>query len=378
VNEEKKFWVGFNLVKGIGSARMRALLDFFGSAEPAWQATLDDLQQAGLSLRLAEGVERVRTSALLENTLEQIERAGIEVLTWDDPGYPRRLKETTQPPPLIYLRGELIEADCWAVAVVGTRRVSAYGRQVSEEIARSLAQNGIVVVSGLARGVDSIAHTTALAHSGRTLAVLGSGVDQIYPPEHNKLAERIIQSGAVISDYPPGTAPEAANFPPRNRLISGLSQAVIVVEAGEKSGALITAAFAVEQGRPVFAVPGSVYAPQSQGANRLIQSGAKIYLGIQDVLNALNFTQVKQQQQARVVLPANSAEAQLYALLGREPIHVDEILARLVSQQSDLPIEQVSAALTLMELKGLVRQVGGMRYIAVFEHGEPYQTHSLS
>ncbi len=227
-------------------------------------------------------------------------------------------------------------------------------------------------------GLISIAHNTALANSGRTLAVLGSGVDQIYPPEHYKLAEQIIQYGAVISDYPPGTAPDAANFPPRNRLISGLSQAVIVVEAGEKSGALITAAFAAEQGRPVFAVPGYLYAPQSRGANHLISSGAHIYLQIQDVLQTLNFTQVIQQHQARIVLPANTAEAQLYAMLGREPIHVDEILAKLLSQQSDLPIEQVSATLTLMELKGLVRQVGGMRYIAVFEHGEPYQINSPS
>lgn len=378
MNEEKKFWVGFNLVKGIGSTRMRALLDFFGSAESAWHASLEDLQQAGLSLRLAEGLQQVRNSPLLDETWREIERKDIQVLTWDDPLYPRRLKETGQPPPLIYLRGELKQEDAWAVGVVGTRRVSAYGRQVTEEIARALALNGIVVVSGLARGVDSIAHNVALANSGRTLAVLGSGVDQIYPPEHQKLAERIIQSGAVISDYPPGTAPESANFPPRNRLISGLSQAVIVVEAGEKSGALITAAFAAEQGRPVFAVPGYLYAPQSQGANRLIRSGARIYLEIQDVLQTLNLTQVKQQHQARVALPADTAEAQLYAMLGREPIHVDEILAKLVSQQSSLPIEQVSATLTLMELKGLVRQVGGMRYIAVFEHGEPYQIHSPS
>ena len=172
--------------------------------------------------------------------------------------------------------GAITTEDQWAVAVVGTRRITAYGRQVAEEIARGLVQNGVTVVSGLARGVDAVAHQSALKNGGRTLAVLGSGVDNIYPPEHRKLADEINQSGAIISDYPPGTPPDSANFPPRNRIISGLAQAVIVVEAGEKSGALITAAFAAEQGRDVFAVPGYLYAPQSLGTNRLIHDGARI------------------------------------------------------------------------------------------------------
>jgi DNA processing protein len=225
----------------------------------------------------------------------------------------------------------------------------------------------VTVVSGLARGVDGLAHQSALRRGGRTLAVLGSGVDQIYPPEHRRLASEIEQNGAVISDYPPGTQPEALNFPPRNRIIAGLSRAVVVVEAGVKSGALITTAFAVEQGREVFAVPGNLYAPQSVGTNMLIRQGAMIYLNVPDLLEQLNLQQIGQQQTARAVLPANAEEARLMAILNRQPQHVDEIRAL-----ADLPIEQVSAALTMMELKGLARQVGGMRYVAAFEAQAEY------
>jgi DNA processing protein len=198
--------------------------------------------------------------------------------------------------------------------------------------------------------------------------VLGSGVDRIYPPEHRRLAEQIIEHGALISDYPPGTSPDSANFPPRNRIISGLARAVIIVEAGKTSGALITAAFAAEQGREVFAVPGSIYAPQSLGANLLIQQGARPYLNCQDVLEILNMVQVSEQRTVRSVLPGDAVEARLYSLLGNEPLHVDEI-----GQQTDLPIEKISSTLVIMELKGLVRQVGGMQYIAVREASEPYE-----
>jgi DNA processing protein len=367
LDDQKKYWVGFNLVKGIGSARMRSLLNAFGNAENAWNAPVEALENAGISAHLAENVSKLRSGGILDLAWENIQKKEIQVLTWDDADYPRRLKEIDQPPPVLYVRGQLLEADQWAVAIVGTRRITAYGRQVSEEIASQLAQNGVCVVSGLARGVDSLAHNAALKNNGRTLAVLGNGVDQIYPPEHRKLAEEIIQNGALISDYPPGTAPEATNFPPRNRIISGLSQAVIVVEAGEKSGALITAAFAADQGREVFAVPGYLYAPQSKGTNSLIHEGAHIFLGVKDILETLNLTQVDQFRSARTALPADATETRLYNLLGREALHVDEI--RL---QSNLPIEQVTSTLTLMELKGLVRQVGSMRYIAIYEQAADY------
>jgi DNA processing protein len=215
-------------------------------------------------------------------------------------------------------------------------------------------------VSGLARGVDAEAHKACLAAGGRTLAVLGSGVDQIYPPEHRQLAERIIASGGLISDYAPGTPPDGVNFPPRNRIISGLSIAVIVVEAGDHSGALITAEFAAEQGRDVFAVPGTITAPKSVGCNRLIQQGARPLLSVDDVLEALDLTSVSQQRAVRSALPKDEVESKLLSILSKEPLHVDDIRA-----QAEMPIEKVSATLALMELKGMVRQVGGMQYVAV-------------
>ncbi len=347
---------------------MRRLLDFFGSAQLAWQANDTDLQEAGLSARHIAALDLVRHSDVLDKTWNRILNEKIQVLIWEDTQYPRRLKEIDHPPPVLYFSGSLEEVDQWAVAVVGTRRVTAYGRQVTEEIGQRLAQNSVTVVSGLARGVDALAHQAALKNGGRTIAVLGCGVDQIYPPEHRNLARQIIDSGCLVSDYPPGTPPEAANFPPRNRIISGLSQAVIVVEASEKSGALITAAFAAEHGREVFAVPGYIYAPQSRGTNNLIRAGGHLFMGIDDVLKSLQMTEISMQKAARTLLPGNADEAVLYTLLGNEPIHVDEIQERI-----DMPVEQVSAMLTLMELKGLVRQVGSMRYIAVYENQADYE-----
>jgi DNA processing protein len=303
----------------------------------------------------------------LEKYMAQVAAQGISILTWEDDLYPVRLKEIDQPPPVLYVRGALTTEDSWAVAVVGTRRVSAYGRQVTEELASFLAANGVTVVSGLARGVDAIAHQSALKAGGRTIAVLGCGVDRIYPPEHTQLAEKMIASGALLSDYASGTPPEASNFPPRNRIISGLSMAVVVVEAGETSGALITAQFAVDQGREVFAVPGNILAPQSKGTNRLIQQGAHPLLSARDVLEALNLTRVSEQRLVRKVLPADNVEAQVLNVLTHEPLHVDEI-----RNQTGLPIERVSATLVMMELKGMVRQVGGMNYVAVREEQAEY------
>ncbi len=278
-----------------------------------------------------------------------------------------RLRQIDQPPPVLYTIGELTPQDEWAVAIVGTRKATHYGQQAAEETAAFLAQNGVTVVSGLARGIDSIAHRAALDAGGRTIAVLGSGVDRIYPAENRNLAQTMSSRGAVISDYPLGTPPEAGNFPPRNRIIAGLSIAVVVVEAGERSGASITANYALEQGREVFAVPGNIYSPQSKGTNRLIRNGAHPLLAPEDLLEVLNLTMVTEHQKARIVLPANAVEAAIFEALGHEPIHVDQI-----GQQAKLPIEQVSAALTMMELKGMVRQVGGMRYVAVREAQAAY------
>jgi DNA processing protein len=366
---DKRYWIGFNLIKGIGAVRMQALIRHFGELENAWNAAPIDLARAGLGLKLIERIVQARKNIDLEKLWAKIEAQGIRILTWDDEAYPQRLKEIDQPPPVLYVRGEYLPDDLYAVGIVGTRRVTAYGRQITEELSSYLAANGITVVSGLARGVDAIAHQTVVKAGGRTIGVLGSGVDKIYPPEHRALAEKMMAQGAIVSDYAPGTPPDASNFPPRNRIISGLSLAVVVIEAGETSGALITAEFAAEQGREVFAVPGSILAPQSKGTNKLIQNGALPLLSVNDLMQALDLTRMGEQKAARKTIPADETEARLMNVLGEEPLHVDEI-----RNQAELPIEKVSATLALMELKGMVRQVGGMNYVAVREVQSDYST----
>jgi len=367
LDDLRRYWVAWNLVKGIGAVRFRALLNAFGDPKSAWEASPEALRAAGLSEKLSANVAKLRAQVALDKAWEQIQSRDIQVLTWDDEAYPRRLKEIDQPPPVLYLRGSLLAEDEWAVAIVGTRRATTYGRQVAHELSSVLARNGVTVVSGLARGVDSIAHQAAVNTGGRTIAVMGTGVEQIYPPENRRLAEQIMQQGALVSDYPLGTPPDGVNFPPRNRIISGLALAVVVVEAGLTSGALITASFAAEQGRDVFAIPGNINAPQSQGTNRLIQDGAIPLLNPQQVLEALNLTMISEHRTARRVLPTDPIEKQVYQVLSSEPLHVDEIRMR-----ANMPIEQVSATLALMELKGMVRQVGGMNYVAVREQAQDY------
>ena len=367
--DEKAYWIGFNLVKGVGAVRLQGLLDFFGNLEMAWNAPYDALRQAGLSEKIVEQFLVLRKQVDLSRIMERIDQAGIRVFTWNDEDYPRRLREIDQSPPVLYCQGTIEPEDEWAVAIVGTRRISAYGRQVTQELSAFLARRGVTVVSGLARGVDALAHQTAIQNGGRTFAILGSGVDKIYPPEHRKLAQEISERGAVISDYAPGTPPDGSNFPPRNRIISGLTLATVVIEAGETSGALITANFAANQGRDVFAVPGSIYAPQSIGTNRLMQDGARPLLKMDDVLESLNLQNIFEKQTARRVLPGDEVEARLLKCLSREPLHIDEI-----SANSGLSIDKVSATLVMMELKGMVQQVGGMNYVSIQEPNEDYRT----
>ncbi len=365
--DDRAYWVGLNLVKGIGAARFAALLTHFGTPKAAWEAPAQQLRDIGFPSPVVKSLLEVRDQVDLEQVWAQILEKDINLIVLEDDAYPMRLRQIDQPPPVLYTIGELTPQDEWAVAIVGTRKATHYGQQAAEETAAFLAQNGVTVVSGLARGIDSIAHRAALDAGGRTIAVLGSGVDRIYPAENRNLAQTMSSRGAVISDYPLGTPPEAGNFPPRNRIIAGLSIAVVVVEAGERSGASITANYALEQGREVFAVPGNIYSPQSKGTNRLIRNGAHPLLAPEDLLEVLNLTMVTEHQKARIVLPANAVEAAIFEALGHEPIHVDQI-----GQQAKLPIEQVSAALTMMELKGMVRQVGGMRYVAVREAQAAY------
>lgn len=367
VDDPRLYYVGFSFVKGIGSVRVSNLLETFGDLTTAWYATPENLEKAGLGPKLIRNIIAVRTQISLDEVGKRLKNLEIKYVTWDDPEYPKRILETNQPPPVLFFRGNLLSDDDWAVAVVGTRKATSYGKQVTTEMTEILAKSGVTIVSGLARGIDTVSHISALNAGGRTIAVLGSGIDQIYPPENSKLVEKIVSNGAIISDYPPGTPPDSANFPPRNRIISALSRAVIVVEAGENSGALITAAFAAEQGREVFSVPGGIYAPQSKGTNRLIQQGARLLVKATDVLEVLNLTQIGEYKNARSTLPSDPTEAKLFTLLTQEPKNVDEI-----KQQADLPIDQIMATLTLMELKGFVRQVGGMSYIAIRETPSEY------
>jgi DNA processing protein len=364
---EIRYWIGFNKVSGIGAARLRALLDYFGDLEIAWRAHTHDLKQAGLDRRSIANLVQARERLDLEAEVERVQKAGIQLLTWNDTNYPPNLHQIYNAPPVLYVRGQLKDQDEWAVAIVGTRRASVYGKEAARMFGAGLARAGVTIVSGLARGIDTVAHQSCLDAGGRTLAVLGSGVDVIYPAGNARLAAQIMEQGALISEYALGTRPEAKNFPPRNRIISGLTLGTVVVEADLSSGARITADFAAEQGRDVFAVPGSIFARGSRGTNDLIQQGAKMVCKVNDVLEELNLTMVSEQAQARAVIPENETEALLLEHLSAEPVHVDE-LGRSVR----LPIAEVSSTLALMELKGMVRQVGGMSYVVAREGSVDY------
>jgi DNA processing protein len=363
----ERYWVGFNVVRGIGPTRLRALLDYFGDVERAWHASAGELRSAGLDRRSLENLLAARSTLDLDRELERVAAVDAHVLTWESPGYPPLLREIAAPPPVLYVKGTITEEDAWALAVVGTRRTSVYGREAARRLTAALARSGVTIISGLARGIDGEAHQAALKAGGRTIAVLGCGIDQVYPPEHRRLAQQVVAQGALVSDFPLGTKPEGRNFPPRNRIISGLSLGVLIVEAGVRSGALITADYAAEQGRDVFAVPGSIYTRGSAGTNALIRDGAKVVLGPEDILEELNLTMVAEQIEARQVLPADETEAALLAHLSAEPTHVDDL-----RQQMGLPIAQVTSTLALMELKGMVRQVGGMKYVVAREPGVEY------
>lgn len=365
---DRRYWVGFNLVTGIGPAKTRMLLSAFGGdLATAWNADAGALRAAGLDRRALENLLKTRATRDLDAEMERINALAISVLTWEDEGYPRLLQQIYDPPPVLYVKGRLLPEDEWAVAVVGTRAATTYGKEATTRIAGGLARNGVTIVSGLARGIDSTAHRAALDAGGRTIGVLGCGLDIVYPPENRRLSAQVTQQGALVSEYPLGTPPEGGNFPPRNRIISGMSLGTVIVEAGRRSGALITADYALDQGREVFAVPGNIFRRASQGTNALIREGAAPVLSVEDILEVLNLSMVSQQQAARAIIPENETESCLLDVLSADPVHVDEI-----SQQVGLPISDVTSALALMELKGMVRQIGGMHYVLAHEQGVEY------
>lgn len=366
---EDKYWLGFNLVKGIGPAKVQALLSYFGDIESAWYAEPAQLEKIGIDRRSLDNLLAARGSLNLDEELHRIHAKNITILTLANEAYPAYLREIDGPPPVLYMVGSLEDIDRWAVAVVGTRRVTPYGRQVTQELVNGLVHSGVTIISGLARGIDAIAHKTALEMGGRTVAVLGSGPDIVYPPEHRDLARQIVRGrGAVISEYPLGTEPEAKNFPPRNRIISGLALGVIVVEAGERSGATITARYALDHGREVFAVPGNINSLASRGTNRLIQQGAKLITSADDVLEELNLAMVLEHSAVQKALPETKEEAALFEYLSAEPKHIDDLC-----RATGLPSQDVSSTLTLLELKGIVRQVGGMHYVMLREPDVSYE-----
>lgn len=369
VNQDKKYWVGFNHIPGIGRVRLTQLLNHFDSLEAAWRATSEQFRQAGLDASSIDAISHCRPGVSPDAEMEKLERLGVKIVTCREDSYPARLKEIYDYPPLLYMRGSLEPGDEWCLAVVGTRRPTAYGRQITEEIVTELARNKITIVSGLARGIDSVAHRSALAAGGRSIAVLASGVDIIYPAENAGLAADLMENGALISEYPLGCRPRPEYFPRRNRIISGLCLGVLVIEAGQGSGALITANLALEQNREVFAIPGSILSMASKGTNHLIQEGAKLVTDCADILEELNLTTVARQLEMRTVLPASgSDEALLLAKMGVESSHIDQIC-----RSSGLPIATVSGLLTMMELKGLVRQTGAMNYVLAKEAREHYR-----
>lgn len=363
-----KYWVGFTLVPGIGRVRLGQLKSHFGTVRRAWEANPSELRNSGLDPSSLKSIAAIRPGIDLDAEMEKMERFGVEAFTCEDPEYPARLKEIYDYPPVLYVRGQIVSQDEWCLAIVGTRRATVYGKQVTAEFVTDLARSKITIVSGLARGIDTVAHHAALEAGGRTLAVLASGLDTIYPGENAGLARRILENGALISEYPIGTRPRADNFPRRNRIMSGLSLGTLVVEAGESSGALITAQMALEQDREVFAVPGSILSPASRGTNKLIQEGAKLVIEYTDILEELNLMAVERQIEMKELLPATETESMLLGQVRAEPTHIDEIC-----RSCGLPASTVSSTLAMMELKGMVKQVGAMNYSLAREVREVYR-----
>jgi DNA processing protein len=357
--EEIFYWVALSLVPGVGSVLFKRLLDRFKTPEAVFRASLRDLLEVeGIGKKVAEEIRKGPSESRAETELRLVREAGGTLLTVTDAGYPSRLKEIYDPPPLLYVRGALREEDRFALAIVGSRKTSPYGRWVTEKIGQEIVRHGITIVSGMARGIDSVAHGGAISGGGRTIAVLGCGIDVIYPPENRTLFGQIVEHGAVLSEFPMGSLPEGIHFPRRNRIISGLSIGVVVVQASGRSGSLITAEYALEQGRDVFAIPGNVGAEGSRGTNRLIKEGAKLVESSEDILEEiLPRWERMREESIKVRSPEEGLpeeERIVYRLLSDSPLHIDGII-----QESRFDPGKVSSLLLNLELKGLISQWPG-------------------
>jgi DNA processing protein len=356
---DMKYWIALSMLADIGPMTAKRLLSAFGTPEKIFHAQLDELIGIeGIGINRARSIRSFSLWKEVEKHVQRVEQAGIAAVSIENPSYPAMLKETDGAPLVLYVRGSLIPQDRYAIAVVGSRNLTHYGASVAERIAGDLARMGFTIVSGMARGVDSLAHKASLAAGGRTVAVLGSGVDIPYPPENKTLMEKIIASGSVISEFLPGTPPDKDNFPRRNRIISGLSLGILVVEAVSDSGALITARYATDQGREVFAIPGNITSASSEGTNDLIRKGATLVRHANDIVEELAPV-LKGFIRAAGEVPVDITEDEkgLCTFLSGEPRQIDEI-----SRESGLPSSKVLGVLLGLEMKGAVKQITGKRF----------------
>ncbi|NIT04464.1 DNA-protecting protein DprA [Candidatus Saccharibacteria bacterium] len=358
---EKDYWFLWNqLYEAIGPTHFDQLLRAFGSAEKAWEASAGEFKRLGWGPKALEKLEnRENLTVTAIKDISSIYSCGL--ITRSDTGYPENLLQINSPPPILYSRGELLPRDRVALAVVGSRKMTSYGHQVVDALVPELATAGLTIVSGLALGVDTAAHKAALLAGGRTIAVLLCGINTIYPPSNQQLANEIVKSGkgVLVTEFPPDTPAYQSNFPFRNRIISGLSLAVLVVEAAEGSGTFHTVSAALEQGKDVFAVPGSIFSPFSAGTAKLIERGAKPATRALDILEELEVAVENFRQAARETIPPDPEEKRILELMGADELHIDELVRR-----SKLNTAKISSLLTVMEMKDLVRHLGGGIYQA--------------
>lgn len=355
MNPDLPYIVGFSKILEIGPVKFSQIISLFGSAAEAWRAPLAEFTPLNLGEKVLMGLQKVRGETDVERELKKCEKLGLTLLTIEDGRYPHLLKEIYDPPFLLYVRGELRAEDEVALAVVGSRRMSSYGYAVIESFVPELSLSGLTVVSGLAFGVDAAAHRAVVENRGRAIAVLASGVDKITPAGNARLGEKIIKEGlgAVVSEFPLGVEPQPFSFPRRNRIIAGLSLGVLVIEAAEKSGSLITVRAALEAGRDIFAVPASVFNPVGRGTNNLIKEGAKMVTKPLDVLEELKVGPMLAAAGAKSQYPLTAAEEKILAFFVGEEIPVDDLV-----RAANLPVSAVNSALTLLEIKGMVKNVG--------------------
>ncbi|KPK99862.1 MAG: hypothetical protein AMJ91_06020 [candidate division Zixibacteria bacterium SM23_73_3] len=363
-SSELKSWLALFTVPKVGPVRYIFLVKHFGSPEKVLSASKEELAELpDIGPVIASNIKNKVFWDKAKEQQKLLEKNQVQVVTFKDEKYPQNLLSIYDPPPFLFVKGEIKKEDRNAVAIVGCRSASVYGKRITERIGRELTRRGITIVSGMARGIDSIGHLAALKENGRTLAVFGSGLDIIYPGENKKLAEKILSNGAILSEFFLGTKPEAPNFPRRNRLISGLSLGVVIVEAGTKSGALLTAHCALEQNREVFAIPGNLGAKNSEGTNKLIKQGAKLVTSVEDILEELKITTEGGKSSSSVLSQEDLShltekEKDIFKLISDEPHHIDKI-----ATQACVNVSEALSLLLSLELKGLVKQLSGKMFV---------------